>query len=48
MAEQVATGAVAREVTPEEVAFYQEHGWVKLDKLISSELATEMRDTIAS
>src|SRR5690242_19657405 len=33
---------VAREVTDEEVAFYDDHGWVKLEQLISPELAAEL------
>jgi hypothetical protein len=43
---EVAVDAIAREVTDEEVAFYQAHGWVKLDRLISPELAAEMRTTV--
>jgi hypothetical protein len=34
--------AGVREVTGEEVAFYQEHGWVKLDALVTRELAAEL------
>ena len=28
-----------RDVTPEEIAFYQEHGWVMLRELVSRETA---------
>jgi hypothetical protein len=31
-----------REITDEEVAFYQRNGWVKLDRLIEPELAAEL------
>jgi len=31
-----------RGVTDEEVGFYEEHGWVKLDSLLSRELASEL------
>lgn len=31
-----------RQVTDEEVAFYQSNGWVKLDRLITPELAAEL------
>lgn len=31
-----------REVTNEEVAFYEENGWVKLDRLVTPELAAEL------
>ncbi|HEX4216223.1 MAG TPA: phytanoyl-CoA dioxygenase family protein [Candidatus Dormibacteraeota bacterium] len=34
--------ASVREVTDDEVAFYQEHGWVKLDALIAPEFAAEL------
>ena len=34
--------AVLREVTDEEVAFYQEHGWVMMEKLVDPDFATEM------
>jgi hypothetical protein len=39
-ADEVAT--MVREVTDEEVAFYLEHGWVKLEGLIAPELAAEL------
>jgi ectoine hydroxylase-related dioxygenase (phytanoyl-CoA dioxygenase family) len=32
----------ARAVTPEEVAFYRENGWVKLERLIEPDLAAEL------
>ena len=31
-----------RDVTPEEIAFYQEHGWVMLRELVSRETAAEL------
>lgn len=31
-----------REVTDDEVAFYQENGWVKLDRLVAPEFAAEL------
>lgn len=37
-----AVEANIRDVTDDEVAFYEENGWVKLDRLISPELATEL------
>lgn len=33
-----------REVTDEEVAHYEEYGWVKLDRLVSPEFAAELRE----
>ena len=48
MAGEVVADAIAREVTDDEVAFYQANGWVKLDRLISPELAAEMRRTVES
>jgi ectoine hydroxylase-related dioxygenase (phytanoyl-CoA dioxygenase family) len=36
-----------REVEDEEVSFYREHGWVKLDRLIAPELAAQMREAVA-
>jgi hypothetical protein len=36
-----------RAVTADEVAFYKEHGWVKLDGLISAEAAEELRTRMA-
>jgi hypothetical protein len=44
MARAVATEV--REVTDEEVRFYQENGWVKLDGLISSNLAAEIHEKV--
>lgn len=35
--------AAVRDVTDAEVEFYLEHGWVKLERLISPELAAELR-----
>jgi hypothetical protein len=35
--------ALVREVTDEEVAFYQEHGWVRLPGLVAPDLAEELR-----
>ena len=32
--------AVLREVTDEEVAFYQEYGWVMMKQLVAPEFAT--------
>jgi hypothetical protein len=37
-----------REITDEEVAFYLEHGWVKLDRLVAPEVASEMYRVAAS
>lgn len=37
-----------REVTPAEVASYEENGWVKLDGLVSRDLAGEMLETAKS
>ena len=34
--------AVLREVTDEEVAFYQEYGWVMMPQLVAPEFATEL------
>ncbi|MEM7119474.1 MAG: phytanoyl-CoA dioxygenase family protein [Chloroflexota bacterium] len=34
--------AVVREVTDEEVAFYQEYGWVMMKQLVNPEFATEL------
>jgi ectoine hydroxylase-related dioxygenase (phytanoyl-CoA dioxygenase family) len=36
------TEATMRDVTEEEVAFYRENGWVKLERLIEPDLAAEM------
>jgi hypothetical protein len=33
-----------REVTPEEVAFYRENGWVKLDRLVHPDVVAQMLD----
>jgi hypothetical protein len=41
ISESRVAGAV-REVTDDEVAFYVEHGWVKLERLITPELAAEL------
>jgi hypothetical protein len=35
-----------RAITDEEVAFYEEHGWVKLERLVSPELADELRRVV--
>lgn len=35
--------AIIRDVTAEEVAFYEENGWVKLDRLVTPEYARELR-----
>jgi ectoine hydroxylase-related dioxygenase (phytanoyl-CoA dioxygenase family) len=35
-------GGAVREVTPEEVAFYDAHGWVMLRELVSRELCAEL------
>jgi hypothetical protein len=45
MASTISPGDVAahlREVTDAEVAFYHQHGWVKLDRLVTPELAAEL------
>jgi ectoine hydroxylase-related dioxygenase (phytanoyl-CoA dioxygenase family) len=42
MTQQVPAVAAPRTVTDEEVAHYQENGWVKLEGFLSSELAGEM------
>jgi hypothetical protein len=45
MAQGLAAADIAahiREVTDEEVAFYERNGWVKLDRLITPELAAEL------
>ena len=34
--------SVLREVTEEEVAFYQEYGWVMLKQLVHRDFATEL------
>ena len=34
--------AVVREVTDEEVAFYQEYGWVMMKQLVDPEFVTEL------
>ena len=36
--------AVVREVTDEEVAFYQEYGWVMMKQLVDPEFVTEAPD----
>jgi hypothetical protein len=41
-----ATVPAVREITDEEVRFYQENGWVKLDQLISSEAAVTLLDRV--
>src|SRR3954470_14533371 len=38
----VSAKSAIRAVTADEVAFYQEHGWVKLEGLLSTEVAREM------
>lgn len=35
--------SIIRDVTAEEVAFYAENGWVKLDRLVTPEFARELR-----
>jgi hypothetical protein len=45
MAERTATAIDLREVTHEEVAFYRDNGWVKLERLIGPELAGELLRT---
>jgi hypothetical protein len=42
------TAHEVREITDEEVAFYLEHGWVKLDRLVSPDVASEMYKVAAS
>jgi hypothetical protein len=37
---------LARDVTDDEVRFYQENGWVKLESLISEELAAEILEKV--
>jgi ectoine hydroxylase-related dioxygenase (phytanoyl-CoA dioxygenase family) len=44
--ERRSEAALMRDVSDEEVAFYQANGWVKLDGLVSAELAAEMRDAV--
>ncbi len=34
--------AIVREVTDEEVAFYQEYGWVMIKQLVDPEFVTEL------
>lgn len=41
-----ATTPLARAITPDEIAHYQENGWVKVEGLISPELAREMLATV--
>jgi hypothetical protein len=41
-----ATTTLMRDVTDDEVAFYQENGWAKLEGLITPELATQMVDAV--
>jgi hypothetical protein len=41
----VSTSVQVREVTDDEVAFFQENGWVKLERLIPPELAGELLET---
>jgi ectoine hydroxylase-related dioxygenase (phytanoyl-CoA dioxygenase family) len=43
-----ATTPLMRDVTPEEVAFYQDNGWVKLEQLIPTQVAQEMLDAVQS
>jgi hypothetical protein len=38
------SGGGIRAITDEEVAFFRDHGWVKLDSLISTELAGQLLD----
>jgi hypothetical protein len=40
------TATLMREVSDEEVAFYQANGWVKLDSLIPAQVADEMREVV--
>jgi hypothetical protein len=35
-------GNAVRDITPEEMSFFRENGWVKLERLISPELASEI------
>jgi ectoine hydroxylase-related dioxygenase (phytanoyl-CoA dioxygenase family) len=42
MTQQTPTAVAPREVTDEEVAHYQENGWVKLEGFLSRELADEL------
>ena len=46
MAIQTKVPVAMREVTDDEVAFYQENGWVLLRELISPELAAEALNTV--
>src|SRR5437870_10043391 len=39
--------AKIREITDEEIAFYEKNGWVKLDRLVDPELADELRRVVA-
>jgi ectoine hydroxylase-related dioxygenase (phytanoyl-CoA dioxygenase family) len=41
-----ATTPIARELTADETAHYQEYGWAKIEGLISPELAHEMLETV--
>jgi ectoine hydroxylase-related dioxygenase (phytanoyl-CoA dioxygenase family) len=41
-----ATKSLMREVTPDEVAHFQEKGWVKVERLIEPELAAEILSTV--
>ncbi len=41
-----ATTTLMRDVTDEEVAFYQENGWAKLEQLIPEAVATQMLDAV--
>jgi hypothetical protein len=45
---QAATTTLMRDVTPDEVALYQENGWVKLEQLIPTEVAQQMLDAVKS
>jgi ectoine hydroxylase-related dioxygenase (phytanoyl-CoA dioxygenase family) len=44
MSQSSPTVAAPREITDDEVSFYVENGWVKLENLISAELAAELLD----
>jgi ectoine hydroxylase-related dioxygenase (phytanoyl-CoA dioxygenase family) len=41
-----ATTTLMRDVTDEEVAFYQENGWAKLEKLVPAAVAKQMLDAV--
>jgi hypothetical protein len=47
-ARSLVVDAHIREITDEEIAFYEEHGWVKLERLVSPELADELRRVVVA